>query len=112
MTMDIGIPMARKRISSRKAGDIASKRMSILFSLSEDAVRDGNEDRARRYVHIAKRIGQKTNTPITERYCKGCGLPMIQGINCRTRIGDGRVKVTCLSCGKVRRMPYIREQRT
>ena len=105
--------MAKKRISSKKAGDIASERMSTLFDLSYDAVRDGRDDRARRYVHIARRIGQKTNTPVPKErgFCKNCGLPMVYGVNCRARIGDGRLKITCLECGNVKRMPYIREQR-
>lgn len=105
--------MAKKRISSKKAGDIASERMSILFDLSRVAVKNGKDDRARRYVHIARRIGQKTNTPVPKEngFCKNCGLPMVHGVNCRTRIGDGRLKITCLGCGNVKRMPYIREQR-
>ncbi len=105
--------MTRKRISSKNAGAIAEGRMTKLFSLSRAAVKDGRDDRAKRYVHIARRIGQKTNTPVPkgEAFCKGCGLPMVQGVNCRTRIGEGRLKVTCLGCGTVKRMPYIKEQR-
>ena len=105
--------MTRKRISSKTAGAIAEERISKLFSLSHAAIRAGRDDRAQRYVHIARRIGQKTNTPIPKEYtfCKGCGTPMVYGINCRTRVGDGRLRTTCLVCGTVRRMPYIKEQR-
>ena len=105
--------MARKRISSKVASEIANDRMSKLFELSNEAVRNGDNDRARRYVSIARRIGQKTRTPIPDdaRFCKDCGIPMEVGVNCRIRIGDGRVKITCLECGSIRRMPYTREQR-
>lgn len=105
--------MSRKRISSRAAGDIASKRISILFDLSYRSARVGDNDRARRYVSLARRIGQKTRTsmPDSEMFCKECNLPLIAGENCRVRIGGGRVRITCLGCGNIRRLPYIREQK-
>ena len=105
--------MSRRRISHRSAGSIADERMTKLFAMSRTAVRNGNEDRAKRYVFLARRIGQKTNRPIPEgdEFCKDCGLPMIHGVNCRARVGDGRLKVTCLNCGWVKRMPYTKEQR-
>ncbi len=105
--------MARKRVPPKIASGIARERMEKLFRLSVTAVRNGNNERAVRYVTLARRIGQKTRTPVPEEFsfCKNCGIPAVVGINCRTRIGDGRVKVTCLRCGSVMRMPYIREQR-
>lgn len=105
--------MSKKRISSRAAGDIAAKRISVLTELSRRSVREGNCDRARRYVSLARRIGQKTRTsmPDSEMYCKKCNTPLIAGENCRVRIGDGRVKITCLGCGNIRRLPYTREQK-
>ena len=102
--------MSRKRISSRGASDIAVRRMSLLFSLSRKALADGNPDRARRYVTLARRISQRTNTPIPkeEAYCKRCNLPLDVGRNCRVRVMKGNVRITCLECGDVRRMPYNR----
>ena len=102
--------MSRKRISSRGASDIAVRRMSLLFDLSRKALTDGNPDRARRYVTLARRISQRTNTPIPkeEAYCKRCNLPLDVGRNCRVRVMKGNVKITCLECGDIRRMPYNR----
>lgn len=102
--------MSRKRISSRGASDIAVRRMSLLFGLSRKALADGNPDRARRYVTLARRISQRTNTPIPrdETYCKRCNLPLDAGRNCRVRVMKGNVKITCLECGDIRRMPYNR----
>lgn len=102
--------MSRKRISSRGASDIAVRRMSLLFGLSRKALADGNPDRARRYVTLARRISQRTNTPIPkdETYCKRCNLPLDVGRNCRVRVMKGNVKITCLECGDIRRMPYNR----
>lgn len=105
--------MARRRISSKIASEIASDRMSKLFELSKDAAKNGDDKRAIRYVSIARCIGQKTRTPIPDdvRFCKGCGMPLSIEADCRVRIGDGRVKITCLKCGTIKRMPYTREQR-
>ena len=102
--------MSRRRIDSRTVSDIASRRMSILFGLSRKALEEGDEDRAKRYVTLARRIGQRTNTPIPagERYCKRCNLPLEVGRNCRVRVMNGNVKITCLGCGDIRRVPYSR----
>ena len=102
--------MSKKRISSRGASDIASKRMSVLFGLSRKAAEDGNTDRARRYVTLARRIGQKTQTQIPkgEMYCKRCNMPLDVGKNCRVRVMKGNVRITCLECGDIRRVPYSR----
>ena len=102
--------MSRKRISSRGASDIAVRRMALLFGLSRKALADGNPERARRYVTLARRISQRTNTPIPrdETYCKRCNLPLDAGRNCRVRVMKGNVKITCLGCGDIRRMPYNR----
>jgi ribonuclease P protein subunit RPR2 len=81
--------------------------------LSEEAARNGREDRARRYVDIARGISGKTRVKIPKdrRYCKSCHLPMLPGINCTVRLSNHRVCMRCDVCGEVRRTPYTREQR-
>jgi len=93
--------------------DIATQRMITLTHLSKKAVKDCQADRARRYVILIRRISQRTRTPIPKDlvFCKGCDVPMVPGVNCRTRIGDHKVRTTCLECERIRRVPYIREQR-
>ena len=102
--------MSRKRISSREVSDIAARRMSILFELSRKAAADGNSDRAKRYIILARRISQRTRTPVPgdAMYCKRCNMPLDVGKNCRVRVSDGNVRITCLECGDIRRMPYTR----
>ena len=102
--------MSRRRISNREVSDIATRRMSKLFELSRKALEEGNPDRAKRYVTLARRIGQRTRTPVPdgETYCKKCNMPLEVGINCRVRVKDGRVRITCLECGNIRRVPYTR----
>lgn len=103
--------MSKKRLSSRAANKIASERISVLYGLSMEAHRNGNEERSERYIDLARRIGQKTNTPFPKdvMYCKKCNRPLRAGDGCRVRVGDGRVKITCLRCGDVRRIPYGKE---
>ena len=105
--------MSRRRVDSRTVSDIASRRMSILFGLSRKALEEGDEDRAKRYVILARRIGQRTRTPIPKehRFCKRCNMPLDVGRNCRVRVKDGVIRTTCLECGDVRRMPYTKESR-
>ena len=114
---DWGVPealmMSRKRISSRDASSIAARRMSVLFGLSRKALEEGNRDRAKRYVMLARRIGQRTRTPIPKEhhFCKKCNMPLDVGKNCRVRVKDGVIRITCLECGDIRRMPYTKESR-
>ena len=87
--------------------------MSRLLDLSEEAVRSGRLDRARRYVDLARRIGMKTRVkmPKDRRYCKRCLVPMMPGVNCVVRLSDHKIATTCRACGAVSRFPYLKEQR-
>lgn len=106
--------MSRRRISNDRIEKIAAERVSKLAELSQAALRDGREDRARRYVTIALRICQKTRISMPEGFvfCKKCRLPLVPGVNQRVRVSRERVISTCGACGNIRRMPYIREKRT
>jgi len=105
--------MSKRRISSEMVGDIATQRMITLTRLSKEAVRNCQSDRARRYVTLIRRISQRTRTPVPKdlAFCKECDVPMVPGVNCRIRVGNHRVKTTCLECKRIRRAPYIREQK-
>ena len=102
--------MSRRRISSHDASEIALRRISILFELSRKALAEGNPDRAKRYVILARRISQRTRTPMPRQhtFCKRCNMPLDVGRNCRVRVMGGVIRTTCLECGDIRRMPYTR----
>ena len=101
-----------KRIPRKDVRKIGDERVSILTGLACEAVRNGRDDRARRYVELARAICGKAQTemPRDFRYCKKCLLPMMPGINCRVRLTGGKITSGC-ACGEVRRMPYLKEQR-
>ncbi len=104
--------MSKRRISQKALADIGAERTGRLLALAEEAVRQGRYDRARRYTDLAKRISAKTQAPMPRGHaiCKGCGIPLLPGIDCRVRLGSHAVRVTCGLCGEVRRRPYLKEQ--
>ena len=105
--------MAKRRISNDKVANIAAERVSVLTALSVKALKEGNDDRARRYVSLALRICQKSRIrmPADFRYCKECHIPMVPGIDSRVRVTRGRIIRTCTKCGYVARIPYLKEKR-
>ena len=106
--------MSKRRVSQKTVSEIGTVRISRLLDMAEEAVRAGRPDRAHRYVDLARRIGMKTRVkiPRERRYCKQCLMPMMPGVNCTVRLSGHKVVITCGTCGKVRRIPYIKEQRT
>ncbi len=105
--------MSKRRISSRQAADIGRQRIEQLTSMAVEAVKEGKSERARRYVDLARRIGMKTRTGIPKefRYCEGCLIPLVPGINCIVRLNNGKVSITCKECAVIKRLPYMREQK-
>ncbi len=103
-----------RRIPNSTVHEIGESRIETLLNLSEQAVKDGRDDRARRYVELARNISGKTRVklPKDKLYCKNCHLPMMPGRNCTVRLNNHMVCIRCDVCGGVRRHPYIREQRT
>ncbi len=101
-----------KRISHREVRKLGDQRIAILTGLSLEAVKEGKNDRARRYVQIARAICGKAQTQVPDgfRYCKKCFLPSIPGITCRVRLTGGKISSSCV-CGNVWRMPYLKEQK-
>ncbi len=102
--------MSRKGKKPKWAKKIAKERIVRLLKLAEEEARRGNYERASRYVWLARRIGMKYNVRIPRRLkrriCKGCLSFMIPGVNCRVRVSRGRIVITCLRCGRVKRIPY------
>jgi len=93
---------------------IASERIGILFRLAEKRALAKDFTRANRYTGLALRIGTRYNVRIPRefrrRFCRNCHTYLLPSVNCRVRVRQGRVTVTCGACGAVRRMPYLRER--
>ncbi len=106
--------MAKRR---RKGAErrIAVERIEILFRLAETQALGGNLPRANRYASLAAKIGMRYNVRVPpafkRRYCRACHAYLLPPTTARVRVTRGHVIVTCLACGAVRRVPYLREQR-
>ncbi|WP_423793255.1 ribonuclease P protein component 4 [Methanocaldococcus indicus] len=106
------------RKENKKIKKIAKERIDILMSLAEKEAKRGNWERAKRYVYLARKIAMKVRIKMPKkwkrRFCKKCLTFWIPGKNVRIRIKSKRyphVVITCLECGKIYRIPYIREKK-
>jgi len=88
---------------------IAAERIERLQELAREAVREGNEERARRYVRRARRIAERNRLRLPREFvrftCDRCDSYLVPGANARVRLQDGHVVVTC-DCGEHQRYPY------
>lgn len=104
--------MARRRRGAERL--IAGERIDILFRLAEERALARDFRRANRYTGLALRIGTRYNVRIPRefrrRFCRSCHTFLLPAVNCRVRVRQGRITVTCGACGAVRRMPYLREK--
>jgi RNase P subunit RPR2 len=90
---------------------IVCERIEILLTLSEKALREGDEKHARRYVLLARRLSTRYNCRFSKkdrmRFCKHCGMPRIVGKNTRVRLRKRtRTAEYLCSCGKAAGFKY------
>ncbi|HUS56946.1 MAG TPA: hypothetical protein VMY17_02895 [Thermoplasmata archaeon] len=99
--------MARRHISRRDGRDIADDRIARLFELARLEAVSGREERARRYVSLALRVGERYKVPASRKrtYCSSCKTFFVPPRNVRVRTGSGRLSITCLACGHIQRYP-------
>lgn len=88
---------------------IARERIDRLEALAREAAAGGEEDRAREYVALARRIAERNRLRLPRSFerstCDRCDRYLRPGRNARTRLQDGHVVLTC-DCGAHHRYPY------
>ncbi|MCD2200780.1 ribonuclease P [Halobacterium sp. KA-4] len=88
---------------------IAAERIERLHALAQQAAREGDDDRAREYVRLARRLAERNRLTLPREFrrftCDACDAYLIPGRNARVRTQDGHVVVTC-DCGYQSRYPY------
>ena len=93
---------------------IARERIEILMQRASE-VFASDAALARRYVELARKIAMRYNVRFPRKwkrfFCKGCGSFLVPGVNMRVRCTKQRVVITCLECGRVKRIPYVREKK-
>ncbi len=99
--------MARRYVGKRDAKDIAAERIDKLFELAKQEAMNSNQVRAKRYVSMALRMGErhKVRAGHKRTYCPECLAFFVPPRNVRVRTGRGRVSITCLECGHISRYP-------
>ena len=88
---------------------IADERIERLHDLARAAATEGEDDRAREYVRLARRIAERNRLSLPLEFkrftCDSCDRYLRPGKNARVRTRDGHVVVTC-DCGHQARYPY------
>ncbi|WP_049925214.1 ribonuclease P protein component 4 [Halopiger goleimassiliensis] len=88
---------------------VAAERIERLEELARSATEAGDEDRAKYYVRLARRIAERNRLSLPRSFtrftCDRCDAYLRPGDNARVRLRDGHVVVTC-ACGEHDRYPY------
>ena len=88
---------------------VAAERIDRLEQLAREATEAGDEDRAKYYVRLARRIAERNRLSLPRSFtrftCDRCDAYLRPGDNARVRLQDGHVVITC-SCGEHDRYPY------
>lgn len=88
---------------------VAEERIDRLSELARAAATRGEDDRARYYVRLARRVAERNRLGLPRRFrrftCDECDGYLRPGENARVRLRDGHVVITC-DCGWQSRYPY------
>jgi ribonuclease P protein subunit RPR2 len=88
---------------------IPEERIDRLQALAREATREGDVDRSREYVRLARRVAERHRLSLPRTFrrfaCDACDAYLVPGVNARVRLQPGRVVVRC-DCGELHRYPY------
>ncbi len=88
---------------------IAGERIDRLETLAKAAAIKGDDEQARAYVRLARRIAERNRLSLPRTFtrftCDSCDMYLRPGVNSRVRLQDGHVVITC-DCGHQARYPY------
>ncbi|MFP8889354.1 ribonuclease P protein component 4 [Natrialbaceae archaeon A-CW2] len=89
--------------------NIAAERIDRLHDLARAAAADGEDERAKHYVRLARRVAERNRLSLPRTFkrftCDACDAYLRPGVNARVRLQDGHVVITC-DCGHHARYPY------
>jgi len=90
---------------------IAEERIRILFNQAEKQF-DSESELSDRYMELAQRIGERTQTTIPanlkKHFCSNCDSYWRHGDNCRVRIDSENqlIRYKCKLCGEEKKYGY------
>ncbi len=89
---------------------IARERIEILLGLAEKEALQHNFSRAQKYVSYARKIGMRYNVSIPRygrrKICRKCNSFLLPPVNALYRLNQGKLTITCKTCGNRMRIPY------
>lgn len=92
---------------------IPEERIDRLLTLAREAVVDGEPDRSREYVQLARRIAERHRCGLSREFdrktCDACDVYLRPGVTARVRTQPGHVVIRCLCCGATHRYPFESE---
>jgi len=92
---------------------VASERIKELLRFSElhkdDEILSTNSIKTA--VAISRRHKIRIPSKFKRRFCKKCFTVLIPNKTVRIRTGKGKVTFTCLNCGHIKRIPYLKEKK-
>jgi|SRR6056297_2885275 ribonuclease P protein subunit RPR2 len=100
----------KKKALSR---EIALERINYLFSEASEvyAVNPALSDR---YSSLAQKIGMRYRvslpSELKRKICKNCGSFLVPGGNCRVRLDNGNIIITCTNCSSIKRYPFSEKE--
>ncbi|MBP2201037.1 ribonuclease P protein subunit RPR2 [Methanococcus voltae] len=109
--------MRKSKKANQNLRNIVNERIDILMNLAEKETKRGNTDRVKRYVTLSRKLAMKIRMSFPKRWkrhiCKNCDSFLIYGLNAtvRTNPKESCVTITCLECGNIVRIPYLKEKK-
>lgn len=89
--------------------DVAAERIERLHALARAATAECEDERARYYVRLARRVAERNRLTLPREFrrftCDRCDAYLRPGKNARVRLQSGHVVITC-DCGTQARYPY------
>ena len=89
-------------VKKQKRKEIALERIHRLFELAEQEF-DKNPERSKRYIELARKLGTRNRVVIPaelkKRFCKKCGILLIEGKNAEHTPEKEIIKIKCTECG-------------
>ena len=89
---------------------IPEERIDRLLALAREAVVDGERDRSREYVRLARRIAERNRCGLPREFkrrtCDDCDVYLRPSLTSRVRTRPGHVVVRCCECGATHRYPF------
>ncbi len=87
-------------------GGIALERIYRLFELAKEEAK-GNPERSRAYIELCRKVSSRNRARIPKKlkhsFCKKCNS-LFTPRNSRSRVKGKWLNITCLKCGKLKRV--------